>query len=102
MTGVLARQALEAVAIVAVTTAAFAAGRADDRSVLPRRPPRRVRSSLAVAVALGAVAVVAAVAVVVVFGGVHRDAAVPSRPTSQPMRSRSPARPSSSAQFAQQ
>jgi hypothetical protein len=154
VTGVLGREALEAVAIVAVTTAALAAGRGDERSVYAPHARRRAVSPLAVSLALGAVAIVAAVVVVVVFGGA-RSSAAPARPepglvraapwppnvvslrarldaarvpavrggsggtparrargdrrrgrptgtSAQPTRSRSPERPSSPAQFAQQ
>lgn len=71
MTGVLGREALEAIAIVAVTTAALATGRREERSSLVHGRRGRMPTGLGLVAALAALALGAAAVVVGLFGPHH-------------------------------
>jgi len=68
VTGVLGREIVDAVSIVAVTTAILVVGRRGDESGFVPERTRRPASRLTLVSALGAVALVAALAVIVLFG----------------------------------
>jgi len=71
VTGVLGREALEAIAIVAVTTVALATGRGEERSSLVHGRRRRMPTGLGLVSALAALALGAAAVVVALFGPHH-------------------------------
>lgn len=78
MTGVLGREIVDAVSIVAVTTAIMVVGRRREESRFVPERARRPASRLTLVSALGAVALVAAFAVIMLFGPRHGGSVAPA------------------------